>query len=53
MQIRSRLKSNSEDFSRAKAEEAVDRMQEEKKLLDGMDAMTPSKPEVSRTSACG
>ncbi|KAI2506122.1 hypothetical protein MHU86_8353 [Fragilaria crotonensis] len=45
-QIRCGLEANSEDFSRAKAEEAVDRMQEEKKLLDGMDAMTPRKPEV-------
>ncbi len=45
-QIGCGLEANSEDFSRAKAEEAVDRMQEEKKLLDGMDAMTPRKPEV-------
>ena len=45
-QIRCGLEANSEDFSRAKAEEAVERMQEEKKLVDGMDAMTPKKPEV-------
>jgi hypothetical protein len=45
-QIRRGLEANSEDFSRANAEEAVDRTQEEKKLLDGMDAMTPRKPEV-------
>ena len=45
-QIRCGLEANSEDFSRAKAEEAVERMQEEKKLVDGMQAMTPKKPEV-------
>ena len=45
-QIRCGLESNSEDFLRAKAEEAVERMQEEKKFLDGLDAMTPRKPEV-------
>ncbi len=45
-QVRCGLDANSEDFSRAKAEEAVERMQEEKKLVDGMDAMTPKKPEV-------
>jgi hypothetical protein len=45
-QMRCGLDANSEDFSRAKAEEAVERMQEEKELVDGMDAMTPNKPEV-------
>ena len=45
-QLRCGLEANSEDFSRVKAEEAVERMQEEKKLMDGMDAMTPKKPEV-------
>jgi hypothetical protein len=44
--MRCGLEANSEDFSRAKAGEAVERMQEEKKLVDGMDAMTPKKPEV-------
>ena len=45
-QIRCGLDANSEDFSRVKAEEAVERMQEEKKLMDGMDAMTSKKPKV-------
>jgi hypothetical protein len=45
-QMRCGLEANSEDFSRSKAGEAVERMQEEKKLVDGMDAMTPKKPKV-------
>jgi hypothetical protein len=36
---------NSEDFLWAKAKKAVERMQEEKKLVNRMDAITQKKPE--------
>jgi hypothetical protein len=45
-----RLDANSEDFSWAKAEEAEERMQEEKKLVDGChgakQARSPQEPQL-------
>ena len=41
------MEANSEDISwRAKAEEGVERMQEETKFADSMDVITPKKPEI-------